>query len=558
MQEDLRVPSRGRRRLTQAQEPARPPRRRWLLLLGWAAAAVALFLCYVRVSQTQPADSYGAVFTLQAWDMLHGNLLLHGWWLSDVSFYTTELPEYMLVDLARGLSPGVVHVAAAITYTLLVLLTGLLAHGSGKGWPGRLAALAAMGIMLSPQPGNGVFVLLLAPDHVGTCVPVLLAWLAVDRLGRRWYVPAVAGALLAWALVADQIVLLIAVAPLVAVCAVRVCAHVVRGRPLRERWFELSLIAAGLAAAGAAAAALALISAHGGFVVWPVAPVLTGLTTMPQHLRLLVEGLLLLFGADFFGHGTGMGLAFGLVHLAGAGLAVWAVCAAVRRPRGAGLLGQVLAAGILINLAAFLLWERVGDITMAREMAAVLPYGAVLAGRLLSSRLAPARTGGATPAAAGEAAPGPAGRAAPARPLAALAALPALALVYLANLGYVAAHPPMPQQNHQLASWLAAHHLRYGIGTSWVGSDVTIASGGQVALRPMAWRGDGIGRSEWESNASWYDPRRHDATFAVLAGDPPRPALPPVQATFGPPVRSYHVGLYTVLVYRGNLLRRLH
>ena len=29
--------------------------------------------------------------------MLHGNLMRSGWTLSDVSFYTTELPEYVLV-----------------------------------------------------------------------------------------------------------------------------------------------------------------------------------------------------------------------------------------------------------------------------------------------------------------------------------------------------------------------------------------------------------------------------------------------------------------------------
>ena len=32
---------------------------------------------------------------------------------SDVSFYTTELPEYAVVELARGLHPEVVHLSAA-------------------------------------------------------------------------------------------------------------------------------------------------------------------------------------------------------------------------------------------------------------------------------------------------------------------------------------------------------------------------------------------------------------------------------------------------------------
>ena len=100
---------------------------RWAWPAAVAAAAVVLFLSYLRLSGTIPANSDGADQSLQAWDMLHGNWLLRGWTVGDVSYYTTELPEYILVELIRGLSPSVVHVAGAATYTLLVLLAGLLA-----------------------------------------------------------------------------------------------------------------------------------------------------------------------------------------------------------------------------------------------------------------------------------------------------------------------------------------------------------------------------------------------------------------------------------------------
>src|SRR5690349_23634345 len=96
-------------------------------------AAAVLFVCYWRQSLTQPISSDGASNALQAWDMLHGNLLLHGWWLSGVSFYTTELPQYMMVEAVHGLNADVVHVAAAMTYTLLVLLSALLARGEATG-----------------------------------------------------------------------------------------------------------------------------------------------------------------------------------------------------------------------------------------------------------------------------------------------------------------------------------------------------------------------------------------------------------------------------------------
>ena len=62
-----------------------------------------------------------------------------------MSFYTTELPEYMGVELIRGLGPDVVHVAAAFTYTLLVLLAGLLAKGRAKGREALIRVLIASG-----------------------------------------------------------------------------------------------------------------------------------------------------------------------------------------------------------------------------------------------------------------------------------------------------------------------------------------------------------------------------------------------------------------------------
>ena len=190
-----------------AEEDAEPcaaaPESRPMRLPRWAgpglftAACIVAFCCYLRMSLTVATNSDGASNALQAWDMLHGNLLLHGWWLSDVSFYTTELPEYMLVELAHGLNADVVHIGAALTYTVLTALAALLAKGRAAGTQGWIRMLIAAGLMLAPQLGVGTQVLLLSPDHVGTVVPVLAAWLLLDRFGRRWWVPVAVGLLLA-------------------------------------------------------------------------------------------------------------------------------------------------------------------------------------------------------------------------------------------------------------------------------------------------------------------------------------------------------------------------
>jgi hypothetical protein len=97
-----------------------------------------------------------------------------------VSFYTTELPQYMLIAALTGFGPWVVHAAAAMTYTLLVLLAAVLAKGHVQGGAGWARALLAAGLMLSPQLG-ATSILLLSPDHTGTAVPLLVIWLLIDR-----------------------------------------------------------------------------------------------------------------------------------------------------------------------------------------------------------------------------------------------------------------------------------------------------------------------------------------------------------------------------------------
>ena len=148
-----------------------------------AAGVGGLFYTLLQ-SRVLPTDADGAGNALQAWDMLHGNVLLSGWSLSDVSFYTTELPEYMLVELVRGLNADV-HVAAAIT--LAGVLAMVLAIGRATGREAAVRALVVAAIMLAPALGTASGVLLLSPDHVGTQVPLLLILLVLDRAKPRWY-----------------------------------------------------------------------------------------------------------------------------------------------------------------------------------------------------------------------------------------------------------------------------------------------------------------------------------------------------------------------------------
>src|SRR5262249_7420179 len=231
-----------------------------------------------------------AANALQAWDMLHGNWLLTRWTLTAVSFYTTELPEYVLVEVFRGLGPADVHIAAAVTYTLLVILAGLLAKGNKTGTEGMLRVLIASGIMIAPQVGHGVFIVLLAPDHTGTAVPVLLTWLVLDRAPRRGWVPPFIGLMLTWTLLGDRVALLTAVAPLLLVTAARSYQLIIaRREPVNDSWYELSLAAAALGSVALSGLIGVLIRHLGGFTLQSAPSAFSSVESMSVHFWWVVQ-----------------------------------------------------------------------------------------------------------------------------------------------------------------------------------------------------------------------------------------------------------------------------
>ena len=358
-------------------------------MAAWVLGAIAVFAANLQLARTRAVNSDGASNALQAWDMLHGNLLLHGWLLGDVSFYTTELPQYMLVEFLRGLSQDVVHVAAAMTYTLATLLAALLAKGTSTGRQALVRVLITVGIMLAPQLASGVNILLSSPDHIGTSVPVMVVWLILDHARPRWYVPVIAGAFLGWAMVADMLVLLIGVLPLAGVCAIRVCQAVtVDQKPLASQWYDVALGAAALLGAAAAVLALHVIHARGGFYMPAPAAQLAHGAMLLRNLGIAAQGLLLLGGADFLGLRLTASTVFTMLHLVGVVLAAGErALAAWRFLRDGDRVAQLLVAGVALNLAVYVLSTRASVVTQTREIDLVLPFGAALAGRLLAGAL---------------------------------------------------------------------------------------------------------------------------------------------------------------------------
>jgi hypothetical protein len=505
-----------------------------------AAGVLLLFFCALREARQLAPQSDGAAMVLESWAMLHGDLLLRGWQLSDVSFYTTELPEYMLVELVRGFHPDVVGICSALTFTLLVVLAAAVAYGSRPA-DDRTAVVRA-GITVAVMIGPTVLaatVLLNDPDHTGTAVPVLLALLILDRGRRRWWAPVAVAVVLGWALVGDSLVLLIGVAPLVVVCAVRSFGLLwVRRETLAAASYDLSLAAAGVAAAVGGTALRALIRASGGFVLSPSGTTSTvPSTALPANLAATLNDFLGLFSADLFDAKLDDWLAVTAVHLICACLVAVALFLTLRAfgrdILGGDLIAQLLAVAIVINPSSYvvLYW---GSGATIREIAPVFGLGGALAGRVLAEPLLRRR-------------------------LEPLLALGAVAVVAVAVPPLVIAKTPPPAAAG-LALFLEDHHLTRGVAGYWNANSTMLDTQRRVVIVPVRYdRGRGLERRLWEVQLRLFDSSDNDPNFLVATPPDGPSAVTPAEAvaTFGRPYRRYSYQGDTIMVWHKNLLRQL-
>ncbi|HEY1664624.1 MAG TPA: hypothetical protein VGG54_02960 [Trebonia sp.] len=524
MSDDVLV-DRGRHRSAPDDPPSRWRRaargrglRQVLMLLVLAAACGGLCALYFHQSLTAPFNSDGAANVLQAQAIIHGNPLLRGWWTSDVSFYTTELPEYALVTAIHGVGPNVVHVCGALTYTLTVLLTALVARGRERGAAGYCRAGVAVGIVLALSVTGSIGMFLENPNHAGTAVPVLAVLLLLDRAGgstgdedagdrggRRWLIPVAACAVLALAEVGDELTLATATVPLGVVCVVRLAGgrltggrlikgrlaggrltggRLIKGRLItgdlasegerRRAAVERALLAAAVVSVGLAWLANLLIRALGGFDLRPLAGVaLAPLSRVPANASMLWQAIVLLFGANQPGtpHQPRMISDHVLVQLmagfhviglllAAAGLA--AGIAALRSRRG-DRVTQVLVVAIIVLLLFGVFSTLLRSRSYVHEIAILLPLSAALAGRVLVPL---------------------AGRRWPGRRFVRIAAVPLSAWLAagVAEVGYDATWPAVQPSQQAVAAWLTAHHERDGLAGYWQAASTTVTSGGQVLV----------------------------------------------------------------------------
>jgi hypothetical protein len=510
------------------RQASRPAQRRWWVAAAWTVGILALFAFFLRIALSLEVDSDGANNALQAWDILHGNPLLHNWIIGDATYYTFDLPIFTITEAFFGLHAISLHVAGAVIYLIIAVSAMALARTNSSGAAAAVRCGIVVAVLAAPFTNHSsTWIMLAKPDHVGTTALLLLYFLLIDRgLGRR-FTPPLLFVILCAGQIDDALVLYVAVPAIVVVSIYRTVA----ARTIRSG--DTAIAVAALISVPVSMLIRSAMIHLGGYVMIAPRVKLQSFGQLAHNGYLTLRSIVIMFGTQLpAGSPLGLvGTAFGIACLTAAGFGFGKV---VWNWRTAGPAEQMMCVAIVVNVCAYLFSTLPVD-TNPREIAALVPCGAVLAARaLVPARISAVR-----------------------RSRLALVAAAAAALLPLTA---AATHPAQKPAASSIAAWLEAHGLSYGIAGYWDAADVTVVSGNRVRVRSVQAWGTHLAVADWETKTDWYNASVHDATFVIAGIGPYTHSLIPAsvfEQYLGRPAAIYTVAGRQILLYRFNVLSRV-
>lgn len=514
-------------------------RRRLVPVLAFALVAIAFYLLCLANSDTQPWDADASAVFLQGWDLVHGHLLLHGWWSSDVNFYTFDAPILGLCGVVFGMGNQALHIAGALIYTFVFITACWAVKGGARGAKLWLR-ISLVALLMSSMLFDGALrgTLLQVPDHTGTSVFILAAFVLYDRHAERRWAPWAMLVLLTLGQLGDATIRYIVVPTLFVVWLLELPA--VRRLRTPRTW----LVAAGLASVVVSMGIRHVERSLGAYYLTPPAARIAPVSDWHWHLTSTYESLLSLYAVPTGGilHETAQRLEMtvlgGMALVIGVAAAIVVVCRWKRRSS----LDRLIVVGCAIYLAAYCFS------TMATpgggsgyEFVGVVPLLAVLGARTFSALRLP-KIG--------------LGERSRWRAAVALTGVVSVVAVVCLLSGSELYQGRVQDPAETTALWLKAHGFKNGLSAYWDATPMTVYSGDAVKVRAIETFNGSFQPEAWGSKAQWYETSKVDVNFVVADGPRDQMSTATAEQTFGTPARTYQVGSYTILVYDYNLLTR--
>lgn len=489
-------------------------------------------------------NSDGATVVLEGQSIGAGNILLHGWALSNDSFWSIDALFYALFVRIEGVTEAALHVVPALIAALVVLLGLWLVWTEERSWRFAIAGGVVILTLVTPNPDLSFF-LLQGPWHVGTALYCLVAFaaLAEDRWNGGF---AVAVVVLVAGFLGDLATVTFGMIPVVFAGL----ARMVRARSVRR---GLPTATAGVVSLALAELCRTILSHNGAFTLVRgithatssryLANIGHAMTSMTGLLGVtsLAIGPASRLSSDAVTNGSSLSH---LVHLLLLCVVAGGVISAIvvfvrdlivgdRKNQGqtrSTHVDALLLSGIGGSIATYVYLCPNNNADYARYLSAALIFGVILSSRVLARALRSVHCPRSV------------------APLVLVSLLLSLAIAIATNDNL--SKPKALRPTVELSAFLEQHHLNLGIGDYWSASIVTVTSDHRVTVRPVITNPQrSIVRYGRQSDASWYS--RTNFQFLVYDVTHPWRDINATTAitTFGRPKIAYVVGDYRVIVW---------
>lgn len=483
-----------------------------LSIIGFSICFFALFGAYLRLSFVTPKTSDDAIAFLQAQDILNGNVLLHGWTQSTVTYYTSIVPLYVLGGMFTAHLAALVYAVPPVIYALFVTISMALVGSrlnAGDRFISRVILLLVIGLF-SFYPWDATHSL----SHIPTTILVAAAFylLAIDRA------PILASLPLILAYSGDPFAIWIGLVPIALVGLYQLAlGHQGVGRTL------LIVDGVGFLISKLLAAMIPLV---GGFVTVEAHPIaFVPLTRFNWNVLWFISCILNLFGANFFGRTAfSFDTSVIIIHFLVFLFVVWATVKGVSDARKGteSVFLVLLVTAVVVDVGAFLFSTLPSDSTTVRFLAPVQVFGGLIAAMSWK------KTGF--------------------RKEQIYWLLP----VVLAGYLWAFCRPmlePADRGPRNVIGFLESHQLTEGYASYSEAGLLTMLSDGKIKVRQVVLGPEGnLTRLQWVSAEQWY--HAQDARFLVFGGG----SIGNVNAhtaiaTWGSPEETKGIDGYTIMIW---------
>lgn len=476
---------------------------------------IILFLMLYKVSTTVDLTSDFASIVLEAQSVLSGNIFLTGWSLTNISFYTTDLPFYVLFMIFTGFKHQLMNLVPTFIYVGVILLSLYLSirHMEKKHAP--LAITTLLILLAFPAPFTSQIVLV-GPIHMGTILIMLVAFVFLVQNGR--YSSWLYALFMMLAIFGDSLAFFTGAVPVFLGYVI----HLFRTSDKSEKKKSISILLLTIISVVTAQVLLKLVDALGGFKITPLKMEFIQYEQLFPNIVATFKWIISIYGVNFFGSPLiNPSLPGIMLHIP---LFIFVLVVAFRAIRrvwtSSDTLNNVLVIAMIINLAAYILsTPYASDSLTARYIMPMFVFSAILSARNveLISKLNHKYV---------------------------LAGL--LALFFLVFLPQLVAEPKA-NQHKELTDYLEQQHLTSGYGTFWIAALSTVESDGKVTIRTVAENQGKIAPHLWFAQKEWYTKPANFVVFDESNWGNVNEEL--LLKNFGPVLDKKSIGPYTIMVW---------